>query len=72
MGIAEGEIGEGGLGAVFRPISMQCAQNCISKRLFWVGFPGGSDGNESACTLGKLDVVPGLERFPREGNGNPL
>ena len=34
------------------------------------GFPGGSDGKESACSAGDLDSVPG--RFPGEGNGYPL
>ena len=27
------------------------------------GFPGGSDGKESACNAGDLDSVPGLGRF---------
>ena len=36
------------------------------------GFPGGSDGKESACNTGDTRSVPGLERFPGEGNGSPL
>ena len=36
------------------------------------GFPGGSDGKVSACNAGDLGSVPGLGRFPPEGNGNPL
>ena len=36
-----------------------------------VGFPGGSDGKESACNKGDLGSIPGLGRFPGEGNGNP-
>ena len=36
------------------------------------GFPGGSDGKESACNAGDLGLIPGLGRFPGEGNGNPL
>ena len=36
------------------------------------GFPHGSDGKESACNAGDLGSVSGLERSPREGNGNPL
>ena len=35
-------------------------------------FPGDSDGKESACNAGKLDSIPGLGRFPEEGNGYPL
>ena len=38
---------------------------------YW-GFPGGSDCKESACSAGDLGSIPGLGRFPGEGNGNPL
>ena len=34
------------------------------------GFPGGSDGKESACSAGDLGLIPGLGRCPGEGNGN--
>ena len=37
-----------------------------------MGFPGGSDGKESACSAEDLDLIPGLGRSPGEGNGNPL
>ena len=37
-----------------------------------MGFPGGSDGKESACSKGDLDLIPGLGRSPGGGNGNPL
>ena len=36
-----------------------------------MGFPGGSDGKESACKAGDLGSIPGLGRSPGEGNGNP-
>ena len=36
------------------------------------GFPGGSDGKESACSAGDLGLIPGSGRSPGEGNGNPL
>ena len=36
------------------------------------GFPGGSDGKESACNVGDLVSIPGLGRSPGEGNGYPL
>ena len=36
------------------------------------GFPGGSDGKESACTSGDLGLIPGLGRSPGEGNGDPF
>ena len=38
----------------------------------FLGFPGGSDGKESACNAGDLDSIPGLGRSPGEGNGNSL
>ena len=37
-----------------------------------LGFPGGSDGKESACSAGDLGSVSGLGRSPGEVNGNPL
>ena len=36
------------------------------------GFPGSSDGKESACNVGDLSLIPGSGRSPGEGNGNPL
>ena len=35
-------------------------------------FPGGSDDKECACTAGNPGSIPGLGRFPREGNSYPL
>ena len=37
-----------------------------------VGFPGGFDSKESACSAGDVGLIPGLERSPGEGNGHPL
>ena len=37
-----------------------------------VGFPGGSDGKESACNAGVLGSIPGLGRSPGGGHGNSL
>ena len=37
-----------------------------------MGFPGGSDGKESACNLGDLGLIAGSGRSPGAGNGNPL
>ena len=37
-----------------------------------MGFPGGSDGKESACNVVNLGSIPGLGRSLAEGNGNPL
>ena len=38
----------------------------------FLGFPGGGDGKESACSAGGLGSIPGLGRSPGEGNSNPL
>ena len=37
-----------------------------------MGFPCGSVGKESTCNAGDLGSLPGLERFPGEGQGYPL
>ena len=37
-----------------------------------LGFPGGSDGKESACNSRDLGLFPGLGRSPAEGNGYPF
>ena len=34
-----------------------------------MGFPGGSAGKESTCSVGELGSIPGLGRSPGEGNG---
>ena len=36
------------------------------------GFPGSSDGEESTCNVGDLDLIPGLGRSPGGGHGNPV
>ena len=42
----------------------------------YLGFPGGSDGKESACNAGDTGLIAGsilgLGRSPGEGNGYPL
>ena len=37
-----------------------------------LGFPGGSDGKESACNARDLGSIPGLGRSSGGGHGNPL
>ena len=37
-----------------------------------MGFPGDSEGKESACSVGDLGSIPGSGRSPGEGNGNTL
>ena len=36
------------------------------------GLADGSDSKQSASNAGDPGSVPGLERYPGEGNGNPL
>ena len=38
----------------------------------FMGFPGSSNGTESACNARDLGSVPGLGRSPGEGKGYPL
>ena len=36
------------------------------------GCPGGLDSKEIACNTGDPGLIPGWEKSPGEGNGNPL
>ena len=38
----------------------------------FLGFPYGSDGKESTCSVGDLGSTPGSGRSPGGGNGNSL
>ena len=42
------------------------------KRTHYMGLPGGSGSEESACNAGDLGSIPGSGRSPGEGNGYPL
>ena len=37
-----------------------------------MGFPGDSDGKESACNEGDLGSIPELGRSPEGGHNNPF
>ena len=58
---------------VFRTPKLQC-HNCYIKAHLYLnkGFPGSSDGKESAWNSGDAGLTPGLRRSTGEGNGNPL
>jgi len=43
----------------------------VQELINW-GFPGGSDGKESACNVGDPGSVPESGRSPADGNGYPL
>ena len=50
-----------------------CLIHARAKSIFWhLLFPGGSDSKESAYNIGDTGSIPGSERSPGEGNGNPL
>ena len=55
----------------YEDFTLTYALFCIQTMLC-IEFPGGSDGKASAYNLGDLGLIPGLGRFPGEGNGNPL
>ena len=38
----------------------------------FLGFPGTSDGKESACSVGVLGLIPELGKSPGGGHGDPL
>ena len=38
----------------------------------FLGFPGGSEGKESACNVGDLGLIPWLSRSPGKGKGYSL
>ena len=44
----------------------------MKSKLSLKSFPGGSDGEESACNAGDLGSIPRMGRIPGEGNGYPL
>ena len=40
--------------------------------MFTYGLPWWLSGNEFTCQAGDVDLIPGSERSPGEGKGNPL
>ena len=38
----------------------------------YMDFPGGSNGKESACSVGDPSLIPESGKSSGEGNGNPL
>ena len=47
-------------------------QSCYIWGYIISSLPGGSDGNQSACNVGDLGLIPGLGRSPGGGHGNLL
>ena len=57
--------------ACFQVFHFYPTVNCCWAYLI-LGFLGGSNSKESACNVGDPGSIPGSERSPEEGNGNPL
>ena len=60
-----------------KPQVRACLRYSPRARIFsqlygFLDFPGGSDCKESASNAGDPGSIPGLGRFPEEGNGYPL
>ena len=59
-----------------RTVILEFSRACIiqphSTMITSLGIPGGSGGTASVHNVGDLGSTPGLERSPRERNGNPL
>ena len=53
-------------------VAKSCPTHCDLMNHSPPGFPGGSDGKESACNARDPGSVPGLGRSSGEGNGYPL
>ena len=55
---------------------VQLSRDWIGNRItdyhMHLGFPGGSDGKESACNMGDLGLIPHWEDTPGGGHSNPL
>ena len=60
-----------GVGSGLRCVDMHVVQMLSSHR-GQLESTGGSDGKESACTSGDPGLIPGSERSPGAGHGNPL
>ena len=51
-----------------RPGFNQCGKRDRLPTLVFLGFCDSSAGKESTCNVGDLGSIPGLGRFPGEGN----
>ena len=60
---------------VYIPNSLKCDESeyFTSYSKTWIlGFPGGSDGKESACNAGDLSSIPGFYPWRREWQPTPV
>ena len=52
--------------------SQRVGNDLATELTVWLGFPGGSVAKNPPAKEGDLGLIPGSERSPGEGNGNPL
>ena len=57
---------------LFRSLQSQKINTIAAEYKPTLGFPGGSEGKESACNAGNLGSIPELGRSPGGGHGNPF
>ena len=60
------------LAVTFSPNVSLIACTLSPKLYIYTDFPGGSDGEESACNAGDTGFIHGSGRSPGKGNSNPL
>ena len=53
-------------------MEVKCESHSVWEVKCELGFPGGSEVKESACSAGDPGSIPELGRSRGEGNGNPL
>ena len=51
---------------------IQWRNSFLGSSVWREGFPSGSDGKESACSMGDPGLIPWSERSPGERNGCPI
>ena len=63
---------EGEMWWALRAIGKSQEESSLKNPIISSGFPGGSDGEESTCSVRDLGAIPGLGRSVGGGHGNPL
>ena len=59
-------------GTLKSPLQHHSSKASILWHLAFFGLPWCLSGKESVCKVGDLGLIPGLGRFPGEGNSYPL
>ena len=71
-----GSVGKGSPAVQETPVPSLGQEDLLKKGQLYtpvfLGFPGGSAGEESACNMGGLGLIPTLGRFPWRREGYPF